>query len=212
MIISAVVVKVFYYKPLQNLKEYKRFHRRLINDTTFMYRELVTSNDHIFLFTILCINFSILDRPLEHSTLEKCYLCKNLMKGKKIFLNITTAGIDTIKICTEKWKTHKEVSYKIFHLVQDKVKNVSCESLKRSKLTFHSQLWRDFKNYVKISRYNQLETVLGDNTFSDTFIGTTAADELNCFCRMIDRRRTLSFISSRNHCQKFSPSHLSDMP
>ena len=39
------------------------------------------------------------------------------MKGKKIFLNITTAGIDTIKICTEKWKTHKEVSYKIFHLV-----------------------------------------------------------------------------------------------
>ena len=36
MIISDVVVEVFYYKPLSNLKEYKCFHGRFTTDTTFM--------------------------------------------------------------------------------------------------------------------------------------------------------------------------------
>ena len=35
MIINAVVGVVFFYNPLWNLKEYKRFHRRVKIDTTF---------------------------------------------------------------------------------------------------------------------------------------------------------------------------------
>ena len=33
---------------------------------------------------------------------------------------------------------------------------------------------------------------------------------MNCFCGMVDRRKVLSFISSLNHCQRFSPSEISD--
>ena len=31
------------------------------------------------------------------------------------------------------------------------------------------------------------------------------SDELNCFCGMVDQRKTFSLISSRDHCQKSSP-------
>ena len=58
--------------------------------------------------------------------------------------------------------------------------------LKNNKLICHSQPRYDFRNEVKISRYNQLETVLGDNIFSDTPVGATTADELNCFYGMVD--------------------------
>ena len=33
---------------------------------------------------------------------------------------------------------------------------------------------------------------------------------INCFCGMVDRRITFSLISSRDHCQRFSPSRISD--
>ena len=58
-----------------------------------------------------------MDRPLvslEPSTLQICYLCENYIKGKEKLSNITAAGIDTTKIYAEKWKTHKETSYKNF--------------------------------------------------------------------------------------------------
>ena len=81
IIMSSLVVEVYYYNlTLWNLKENKRFHRRVETDTTFMWKELITSNGHIFFFTIVCINFSILYRTLvsvEHSTLQKYYLCEN---------------------------------------------------------------------------------------------------------------------------------------
>ena len=35
---------------------------------------------------------------------------------------------------------------------------------------------------------------------------------MNCFCGMVDRRKALSLISSRDHCQRFSPSRISDTP
>ena len=35
-------------------------------------------------------------------------------------------------------------------------------------------------------------------------------DEL--FCGMVDRRKAFSFISSRDHCQRSSPSRISDTP
>ena len=39
---------------------------------------------------------------------------------------------------------------------------------------------------------NQLEAALGDNIFSGTSVGSTTADELNCFCGMVDRWGALS--------------------
>ena len=35
---------------------------------------------------------------------------------------------------------------------------------------------------------------------------------MNCFCGMVDQRKAFSLISSRDHCQKFSPSRISDTP
>ena len=35
---------------------------------------------------------------------------------------------------------------------------------------------------------------------------------MNCFCGMVDRRVALSLISSRDHCQRSSPSRISDTP
>ena len=41
----------------------------------------------------------------------------------------------------------------------------------------------------------------------------TLADELmNCYCGMVDRRKAFSLISSRDHCQRSSPSWISDTP
>ena len=35
---------------------------------------------------------------------------------------------------------------------------------------------------------------------------------MNCFCGMADRRKAFSLISSRDHCQRSSPSRISDTP
>ena len=35
---------------------------------------------------------------------------------------------------------------------------------------------------------------------------------INCFCGMVDRRKAFSLISSRDHCQRSSPSRISDTP
>ena len=35
---------------------------------------------------------------------------------------------------------------------------------------------------------------------------------MNCFCGMVDRRKVFSLISSRDHCQRSSPSQISDTP
>ena len=34
---------------------------------------------------------------------------------------------------------------------------------------------------------------------------------MNCFYGMVDRRKAFSLISSRDHCQRYSPSRISDM-
>ena len=34
--------------------------------------------------------------------------------------------------------------------------------------------------------------------------------KINCFCGMVDGRKTISLISSQDHCQRFSPSQISD--
>ena len=157
----------------------------LKTDTTFMQKELITSNGHIFFFTTLSINFSILDRSLVSFDFTN-YLRENQIKGKEKLSNITAVGIDTIKVCTEKRKTYKESSYKNFHLVWENDKNVWFESLKNNKLICHSQERHDFTNDIKISTCNQLETVWSDNVFSHTPVDTATADELNCFYGMVD--------------------------
>ena len=35
---------------------------------------------------------------------------------------------------------------------------------------------------------------------------------MNCFCGMVDRRKAFGLISSRDHCQRSSPSRISDTP
>ena len=35
---------------------------------------------------------------------------------------------------------------------------------------------------------------------------------MNCFCGMVDWRKAISLISSRDHCQRSSPSRISDTP
>ena len=35
---------------------------------------------------------------------------------------------------------------------------------------------------------------------------------MNCFCGMVDRRKEFSLISSRDHCQRSSPSRIFNMP
>ena len=35
---------------------------------------------------------------------------------------------------------------------------------------------------------------------------------MNCFCGMIDRRKAFRLVSSRDHCQRASPSRISDTP
>ena len=35
---------------------------------------------------------------------------------------------------------------------------------------------------------------------------------MNCLCGMVDRRKAFSLISSRDHCQRSSPSRISDTP
>ena len=35
---------------------------------------------------------------------------------------------------------------------------------------------------------------------------------MNCFCGMVDRQKTFSFIPSWDHCQRSSPWQISDMP
>ena len=34
---------------------------------------------------------------------------------------------------------------------------------------------------------------------------------MNCFCGVVDRRKTFSRISNQDHCQKFSQSEISNM-
>ena len=65
------------------------------------------------------------------------------------------------------WKAYKEALHENFHLVWEKVEHAWPESLRNNKVIWHSERRRDFTDDVKISRFNQLETV-GDNVFSDT--------------------------------------------
>ena len=58
---------------------------------------------------------------------------------------------------------------------------------------------RNNKSYEKIDIYLKSASTL-----------PSQSSELNCFCGMIDQRKALSLISSRDYCQRFSTSQISD--
>ena len=50
-------------------------------------------------------------------------------------------------------------------------------------------------------------------TFKSSSLETwTLCDYMNCFCGMVDQRNALIPVSSLDHCQRFSPSQISDLP
>ena len=49
-------------------------------------------------------------------------------------------------------------------------------------------------------------------TCSKLTIETLQQGELNCLCGIVDRPKAFSLISSRDHCQRSSPSRISDTP
>ena len=49
-------------------------------------------------------------------------------------------------------------------------------------------------------------------TCSKLTIETLQQGELNCLCVIVDRRKAFSPISSRDHCQRSSPSQISNTP
>ena len=139
MIISAVVPQVFYYNHLWNLKEYKHFHQRVKTGTTFMQKDLITSNGHIFFFHYFLYQFQYLGST---SSITRTFdLTKiNQIKGNEKVTNINAAGTHTTKTCAAKWKI-QQASHKTFHLVCHKVKNVSCESFKKQQANMPYWLW-----------------------------------------------------------------------
>ena len=44
------------------------------------------------------------------------------------------------------------------------------------------------------------------------FLGLDSLPDEFCFCGMVDRRKVFSLISSRDHCQRSSPSRISETP
>ena len=43
-------------------------------------------------------------------------------------------------------------------------------------------------------------------------LSTKRCTLMNCYCGMVDRRRAFNLISTRDHCQRSSPSQISDTP
>ena len=66
------------------------------------------------------------------------------------------------------------------------------------------------KNLLEVTSVTLASTYL-ENTFHIVLMMMMMM-MMNCFCGMVDRRKTFSFISSRDHCQRFSPSRITDTP
>ena len=71
----------------------------------------------------------------------------------------------------------------------------------------HETLYMDYKNDALniCLKFVILHCSWAKWRFDDFFLWM-----MNCFCRTVDRRIESSFISSRDHCQSFSPSRISD--
>ena len=68
-------------------------------------------------------------------------------------------------------------------------------------------------NYSYVKPSGILYIILSSKSrFPRTDVTVVMMMMMNCFCGMIDRRKACSLISSRDHCQRSSPSRISDTP
>ena len=66
-----------------------------------------------------------------------------------------------------------------------------------------------FQNYLTLLKINNIEL----RFFSQiSLVNGKLMMMMNCFYGMVDRRKAFSLISSRDHCQRLSPSRISDSP
>ena len=89
----------------------------------------------------------------------------------------------------------------------------------------YNVVWSLLDNIVEGFTSEMLSQECQDNIEQDFFSMQCCLDSLrqhwtkllmkmmiNCSCGMVDRRKALSLISSRGHCQRSSPSRISDAP
>ena len=57
-----------------------------------------------------------------------------------------------------------------------------------------------------------LSTILQKNSDDEEDLMKMMMMMMNCFCGMVDGRKAFSVISSQSHCQRSSPSQISDTP
>ena len=87
---------------------------------------------------------------------------------------------------------------------------LSIFSWKLEKIKLNAQLF-DF-NSECTRKYINGGSFMGGFISLHNFVANDDELMMNCFCGMVDQRKTLGFISSRDHCQRFSPSQISDTP
>ena len=66
------------------------------------------------------------------------------------------------------------------------------------------------KHYQTLSKKDTIWKI--DVNSLDTGSSLLLMMMMDCFCDMVDRRKTFSLNSSQNHCQRSSPSRISDTP
>ena len=75
------------------------------------------------------------------------------------------------------------------------------------KLMFLIARWNSVRHWLKINRITHWPFTFVPNKYRRK----VRNDELNCFfCEMVDWRKAFSLISSRDHCQRSSPSRIPD--
>ena len=127
---------------------------------------------------------------------------KNKILSKTLLVHMWDCTISrwnySVLLCSR--ATLENLEYKKFF------KNVSRKRYKE--VTFQKSGNSHFSTYFFFKWAVQNFTALNFRSFWRIFVNP----ELNCFCGMVDRRKAFSLISSRDHCQRSSPSRISDTP
>ena len=108
----------------------------------------------------------------------------------------------------------REISIKnrTYYLFNDIInfKNLDPNNFKIDKKS-HKNILIYYIGYVAPNSFKPLYLIINN---TNGYIGES--NELmmmmNCYCGMVDRRKAFSLISSRDHCQRSSPSRISDTP
>ena len=81
-----------------------------------------------------------------------------------------------------------------------------------SKLKMDSYIKTFIENRLAIKRYQIHESVTVRSMKCLMVMTMMMMMLMNCFCGMVERRKVFSLISSQDHCQRSSPSRISDTP